>query len=178
MKGIVFTEFNEMVEARFSPAILDELISECALPSGGAYTTVGTYDHEELMIMTSKLAEKVNITQDDLMFSFGEHLAVRFAVLFPTFFSDFDNMFEFMKTLDNHIHIEVKKLYPDATLPKFSFDDTDPSCLVMDYRSSRGLSTLAYGLMRGVSKHYNEDIIIELEYITGKNHVRFYLTKP
>ncbi|PKH00437.1 heme NO-binding domain-containing protein [Paraglaciecola sp. MB-3u-78] len=101
MKGIVFTEFNEMVESHFSPELLDEIIVECDLASGGAYTTVGTYDHDELIQMVTKLAEKTNTSADDLVFAFGEHLAIRFAILFPSFFDESKSMFEFMKTLDN-----------------------------------------------------------------------------
>lgn len=177
MKGIIFTEFNEMVENQFSPELLDEIIVECDLASDGAYTTVGTYDHAELIQMVTKLAEKTNTATDDLVFAFGEHLASRFAILFPSFFNESKSMFEFMKSLDNHIHVEVQKLYPDADLPKFSFEESDPSCLIMDYRSSRGMSTLAHGLMQGVLKYYNETISIKPEHISGNSHVRFHLTK-
>ncbi|MFT4746230.1 MAG: hypothetical protein ACI8XG_000300 [Congregibacter sp.] len=177
MKGILFTEFNEMVETQFSPELLDEIIVECDLASGGAYTTVGTYDHDELIQMVTKLAEKTNTSADDLVFAFGEHLAGRLATLFPSFFDESKSMFEFMKSLDNHIHVEVQKLYPDAALPKFSFDDTDPSCLIMEYQSPRGFSTLAHGLMQGVVKYYNEAITIKPEHISGNSHVRFHLTK-
>jgi hypothetical protein len=177
MKGIVFTEFNEMVETKFSPELLDELIVECDLSSGGSYTSVGTYDHNELLQMVNKLAEKTNTPADVLVFTFGEHLAGRFATLFPSFFNEFTCMFDFMKSLDNHIHVEVHSLYPDAELPKFSFDDTDPSCLIMEYESSRGLSSLAHGLMHGVLKYYNENITIKAEHISGNSHVRFHLSK-
>jgi len=177
MKGIIFTEFNEMVETQFSPELLDEIIVECDLASRGAYTTVGTYDHDELTQMVTKLAEKTNTPADDLVFAFGEHLAIRFAILFPSFFDESKSMFELMKNLDNHIHFEVQKLYPDAGLPKFRFDDRDPSCLIMEYQSPRGFSTLAHGLMQGVVKYYQEDITIKPEHISGNVHVRFHLTK-
>jgi hypothetical protein len=177
MKGIVFTEFNEMVETQFSPELLDEVLEECNLASGGAYTKVGTYDHNELIQMVAKLSEKTNVPVDNLVFAFGEYLAKRFSVMFPTFFNESNCLFDFMKTLDNHIHVEVKKLYPDADLPKFSFDDSDPSCLIMEYQSTRGFSKLAHGLMEGVIKYYGESITISVEHISGDNHVRFHLTK-
>lgn len=44
MKGIVFAEFSEMVENRFSPELHDEIIVECDLASGRVYTSVGNYD--------------------------------------------------------------------------------------------------------------------------------------
>lgn len=49
MKGIVFCEFVEMMEQEFSVDLADEIISATNLESGGAYTTVGTYDHSELL---------------------------------------------------------------------------------------------------------------------------------
>ena len=43
MKGIVFTEFLEMVEDQ----------------SGGAYTSVGTYDHNEIFRLVNCLSEVI-----------------------------------------------------------------------------------------------------------------------
>jgi Haem-NO-binding len=59
MKGVVFTEFIEMVEDRFSPEMADRIIERAKLPSGGAYTTVGTYDHGE-MIQLVLLSQRGN----------------------------------------------------------------------------------------------------------------------
>jgi len=177
MKGIVFTEFNSMVESQFSPDMLDELIVECNLASGGAYTSVGTYDHNELVSMVVKLSEKSDIAVDDLVFAFGEHLAGRFVVLFPSFFAEVDNVFDFMKSLHHHIHVEVKKLYPDADLPHFSFDDSNASHLIMEYQSERGFAHLAHGLMCGVIKHYGESITVRPEPISGNTHCLFHLVK-
>jgi len=41
MKGIVFTEFLEMVENKFSPELADRIIEGAEVPSGGVYTAVG-----------------------------------------------------------------------------------------------------------------------------------------
>ena len=56
VKGIVFTEFLEMVESRFGLEVADRMIESAALKSRGAYTAVGTYDHEELIWLTSELS--------------------------------------------------------------------------------------------------------------------------
>ena len=41
MKGIVFTEFLEMVEERYSAEVMDQILLGAKLPSGGAYTARG-----------------------------------------------------------------------------------------------------------------------------------------
>ena len=59
MKGIVFCEFVEMMEQEFSGEMADEIISGAQLESGGAYTTVGTYDHHEMLTLVTRLKRTV-----------------------------------------------------------------------------------------------------------------------
>ena len=68
-----------------------------------------------------------------------------------------------------------EKLYPDADLPKFTFDDSNPDSLIMVYQSPRGFAALAHGLMTGVIEHYQESITIELETVVPNEHVIFRL---
>ena len=87
MKGIVFTEFLEMVEGRLGPEVADRMIEESALQTGGAYTAVGTYDHNELMRMAERLGAATGIEVADLLRSFGRHLFGRFVTGYPQFFA-------------------------------------------------------------------------------------------
>ena len=46
MKGIVFTELIELVEKKFGLEMVDTIIGESDLPSGGVYTSVAvSYTH-------------------------------------------------------------------------------------------------------------------------------------
>ena len=51
MKGVIFTEFLGMVADRFSEDMVDDIIEASDLPSGGAYTAVGIYDHGEIVAL-------------------------------------------------------------------------------------------------------------------------------
>ena len=55
MLGIVFTEFMEMVEERFSPEVLDRIMEQAAPANQGAYTAVGYYPHEEILALVVAL---------------------------------------------------------------------------------------------------------------------------
>jgi len=44
MKGIVFTEFLELVENKFGLEMLDAIIEASNLESEGVYTRIGTYN--------------------------------------------------------------------------------------------------------------------------------------
>ena len=65
MKGIVFTEFLDMVEARFTPEVADRMITAAAVPSSGAYTAVGTYDYHEIIQLVVQLSNSRKFISDN-----------------------------------------------------------------------------------------------------------------
>ncbi|BBP45420.1 guanylate cyclase [Thiosulfatimonas sediminis] len=178
MKGIVFSEFIELVEDKFGLEMADNIIEESNLPSQGAYTQVGTYDHTELITLVGKLSEHSGIAVEDLVTLFGEHLLQRFLALYPQFFENVNNCFDFLDTIENKVHIEVKKLYPEAELPSFDSQQSGQSMQLI-YRSNRPFSALAYGLIRGSASYFKENIDIEMEDRSSdhKSFVVFTLTK-
>lgn len=179
MKGVVFTEFLELVEEKFSPDMADNIIEASDLPSQGAYTSLGTYDHHEMLQLVTHLSNETNIAVPDLIHTFGEHLFTRFFAGFPQFFAGITHPFEFLKNLEGYIHVEVRKLYPDAELPKFAYESPTENCLVMIYSSNRPFGDLAAGLISGCIKHYDHLIDVQREDLDEeeKTCVRFTLTE-
>src|SRR4051794_23771355 len=135
MKGIVFTEFLEMVEDKFSPELVDRILDTAEPQSGGVYTAVGTYDHHEMIELVSCLSKETGIDAADLLHSFGLHMFERFYVLFPQYFKGISSSFEFLERIEDYIHVEVRKLYPEAELPSFECDTSQPGRLRLTYRS-------------------------------------------
>jgi hypothetical protein len=179
MKGVVFREFIEMVESTFSPAMADEIIEASDLSTDGAYTSVGTYDHREMVQLAVHLSERTGIALPTLLHAFGKHLLGRFAVMFPNHFAGRRSTFDFLAILDNKIHVEVKKLYPDAELPVFDHSFDDPAVMSFVYRSKRPFADLADGLIAGCIAHFQERIEVTREdYPCDVGaHTRFILRK-
>ena len=179
MKGLVFTEFLEMVEAKFSPDMLDRIIETADLPSGGTYTSVGTYDHAEMVELVTCLSRETGIPANDLVRAFGTYLFGRFHQAFPRYFAGVGSTFEFLSQVQNYIHVEVRKLYPDAELPSFMYEMPAPDRFVLLYNSSRPFAVLAEGLIRGCIAHFGESIDLVVEDISGGQGTaaRFLLEK-
>lgn len=167
MKGIVFTEFQEMVESKFGLEVYDKLVNASNLESGAVYTSVGTYDCKELVQLVVKLSEETNIAIPDLIKAFGKHLFTRLAVAFPQFVDDAKSSIELVSQIENHIHVEVRKLYPDAELPTFGFKQVDESTFELHYSSARPFADLAEGLIEGAIEHYEDDVEYTREDIKG-----------
>ena len=81
MKGIVFTEFIEMVEAEFGFKTAQTIIEKSNLESGGAYTSIGTYNHSEMIELVSNLAIETNSNVKDLLLEYGKYLFVEVKML-------------------------------------------------------------------------------------------------
>lgn len=178
MKGIVFTEFLDMVEAAFGIETSESIIESAALASGGAYTSVGTYDHREMLRLVQQLSASTGRPVPDLVKAYGTHLFGRFLTKYPGFFEKPRNAFEFLGSIEQTIHVEVLKLHPDAELPRF--DSTiDGNRMTLLYRSSRPFADLAEGLISACIAHYGESIEFTREDLDGGagTHARFTLTK-
>lgn len=178
MKGVVFTEFMEMVENVFSTDVLELIIEKSNLPNNGAYTSVGTYDHQEIVRMTINLSEHLKVPVNDLLETFGIHLFGRFSQMYPMFFKDQTHAFEFLQKVDSYIHVEVKKLYPDAELPRFFHQQVNTHTLILYYMSSRHFENLALGLIKGCLEYFKNPAKITLENseYEGNPAIKFVIT--
>jgi hypothetical protein len=179
MKGMVFTEFLEMIEEKFSPEMVDRIIESSDLESQGVYTTVGTYDHHEMIMLVTSLSRETGIPAPDLIRTFGEHLFRRFHHLFPNYFEGVPSAFDFLRRVDDYVHIEVRKLYPEAELPSFICEAPQPDQLSITYRSTRPFAALAEGLIRGCIAYYGEPIEVAVKDLSGGGGTmaRFLLTR-
>ena len=157
MKGIVFTEFTEMVESVFGFDTLDAIIAGADLPSGGSYTAVGTYDHQEMVSLVMQLSKVTGIEVPALLKTFGTHLFHRFAKIYPEMMAGEDSALSFLHRVETHIHREVLKLYPSADLPRFESHWVSDHELEMLYLSNKHFEDVAEGLIIGCLEHFGEN---------------------
>jgi len=161
MKGIVFTQFLEMVEEVCSIDVAEQIVERSDLPSGGAYTAVGTYDHGEIVQLVKQLGLITNTPEAELLRAFGKYLFPQFFIAYPRLFDGVHSTLEFLSRVEDYIHVEVLKLYPDAELPRFQVSSSQPGHLEMVYRSRHPLADLAEGLIAGCAEHFGEEVSIE-----------------
>ncbi|GAA6186180.1 heme NO-binding domain-containing protein [Aliiglaciecola sp. NS0011-25] len=160
VKGIVFVKFNEFIEELWGEEFWDTLLDEANLPSEGIYTTVGTYDDEELFTLVGLVVEKQNISAKDAQFAFGKWVFKELFNAAPAGAHDFKDVFEFLHAVQDFIHVEVKKLNPDALLPEFEFLSETPTTLSFHYQSPRKLCYFCEGIVHGLAEHTEQKIAV------------------
>jgi hypothetical protein len=178
MKGIVFTEFLDLIEDKFGLEMVDKIIYQSNLGSGGVYTAVGTYSFSEMLLLLTNLSKNTGISPDDLLLVYGEHFFSVIETSYPDLLATYNDAIEMLASIENHIHVEVLKIYPDAELPTFIVENKTKTSITMVYKSSRAMHHFGLGLMNKTFEYFNSSATILLNKIKGDGtEVRFTVNK-
>ncbi len=178
MKGIVFTEFLDLVETKFGLEMVDKIIQQSELDSNGIYTSVGTYKFSEMLQLLKHLSANTGIDIDTLLLVYAEHFFTVLEKSYPELMATYKDPIEMLASIENHIHVEVRKIYPEAELPEFIIEEKTENSLVMIYKSSRAMHHFGLGLMNKTFEHFNSSATIVLEKIKEDGtEVKFIVNK-
>jgi hypothetical protein len=178
MKGVVFTEYMEFIEEQFGFDVVDEMIEKSGV--SGVFTQAGNYPFSDLFNMVSALSVITEKPLGVLIEAFATNLFPKLVKIYPKPVENYNNTFDFIAHVDDVVHPEVKKLYPDTELPEFELVSRNENELVTIYSSSKPLMDLARGLMIGCATFYGENLDIQYEVLPktdDKFRAKFILRK-
>ena len=160
MKGIIFNLFEEVVVSEHGDDVWEDMLEQAGVD--GAYTAVGSYPDHQFISLLGAMPSGGDQSTPDLLRWFGAKAIPLLAGRYPVFFEGHTSTRSFLLTLNDIIHPEVRKLYPDADVPVFDFDTPSTNgTLVVGYRSARKLCSLAEGFIDGAAEHFGEHVTIE-----------------
>ncbi len=165
MKGIIFNLLEAVVVADHGDDAWDDLLARAGLD--GAYTSVGGYPDGEFDTLLDQLDGEHCADRQATLRWFGRRAMPLLAVRYPGFFEGHRSTVEFLYTLNDIIHAEVRKLYRNADVPTFDFSgassnpDTGETGITLGYASARRLCALAEGFIGGAAARYGEVVAIE-----------------
>ena len=160
MKGIIFTQLVAMAEDSGGKEAVDRVIAASDLPTGGAYTSVGNYCCEEPFGLIGGLSEHSGLPAATLQRLFGHWLMHSFARRSPSFFEARAGNLDTLEAIEDDIHAELRKAYPDAELPlaETRRDGADDFDLI--YCSPRPLADFCHGLIDRRAAYFGEKACI------------------
>jgi len=159
MKGIIFNLLEDVVTQHKGESTWDALLEHAQLE--GAYSSLATYPDQELMSLVGSASALLGMPADDVVRWFGKEAIPLLAERFPIFFEEHQSTSTLLLTLNDIIHAEVRKLYPDAELPYFAISVPEEGVVTLGYTSPRRLCSLAEGFIEGAAKHFNEEVQVQ-----------------
>lgn len=173
MKGIILSEFIEFIEQELGEDTAQKIIDDSNVASEGAYSRVGLYDYHELIQLLTQAVSETQTEASVLLKGFSDHLFGVFKRDYSLFFDGVSSAAAMLKQIDDHIHVEVQKLYPDAELPSFTYTQ-DGAALTLNYTSPRPLAAVAHALVGACLKFFgNNEKLISSEIADDQKSAQF-----
>lgn len=172
MKGVIFVELIEMAESIAGEEQVDEIIDTCDLSSGGAFTSVGNYPCSDLMQLVEAFGKALDAPVDKLQSDFGGWMFKKFVQSYPSFFRGKEDAFTMLESIENEVHVEVRKLYPEVELPSFDTERVSENELKMIYTSERPLVAFCEGMIKACVEHFGRTASIS--HVDRKQEDKFY----
>jgi hypothetical protein len=166
MKGIIFNLVEDVVCEAHGEQVWDQLLTDAGLEGG--YTSLGDYADEELHALIGASSRALDVPAEQVVRTVGHGAALGLAQLYPKFFTPHRRSIDFVVTLNDVIHPEVRKIHRLAEPPEFVFTHVDEAELLVEYRSRRGLCNLAAGMLGGVATYYGELATVTHEQCTHR----------
>lgn len=158
MKGVLFNVVEDVVTEAMSEDAWDDIVDQAGV--SGSYTSLGTYEDTELVGLVGATADAADLSPDETLRLSGrlgfKHLVRRA----PHLVDGLEDWKSVLRSLDDIIHPEVRKIYPGADVPGFDTTD-DGDALVVVYTSKRGLCALADGLIVGCGEWFGKTLTVE-----------------
>jgi hypothetical protein len=149
IKGVLFDIVREVVAELLGEDTWDSAIESSGFD--GSYTSLGNYPDQEMFTLVARLSETAGLSVDDTLRTVGIHGWPYLEARQPELVADVTDMGSLLHSLNNVVHTEVRKLYPDSVVPRFGITDEGPGHWVVTYESERRMCRLAEGLLLGFS---------------------------
>jgi len=160
MKGVVFIAINDLVESQFGISTWEKILEAVSPECGGVYTSTEDYPDEDVVKYVQVISAELAIPASDVTRTYGKFLFGELNRKYDIFTKLSNNLFEFLNSIEGVIHKEVRKLYPNPSLPTLDCTIKSDTELELEYHSPRQLCYLAEGLIYGAAEHYGEDIVL------------------
>ena len=165
MKGTIFNILESFICENFGDELFEEVL-EIAHPNlvdKGPYIGPGTYPDQDFFQLVTVLLEKKGIEAEVGIRLFGQFCYSELLKRLPLNVRKFESPQQLLLSLNDVIHSEVKKLYEDAELPFFEYENVSDSHMRMRYISSRKLYPFVTGLIEGLSKDMEVPIQVDFQ---------------
>ncbi len=173
MKGIIFNLAEDVVTREHGEAAWDAVLDGAQV--SGSYTSLGNYPDADLTAIVSSAARLLGQDEQAVLCHVAQGAIPLLAERYPHFFTPHTDARAFVLTLNDIIHPEVRKLYPGADVPNFTYEGHGEHEVTLAYQSPRHLCSLAEGFISGTASHYGQRVVITQDACMRRGDVRCLL---
>jgi hypothetical protein len=150
-----------MAQSRYGKEVWEKALQEAGIKLGAILATDDVDDTIALKVVGS-LCKIQGLDLPTLGDHFGDFWISEYTQkVYPHYYRFFKNARELLTGVDKIVHENVAETIPNARPPRFECTWKDEKTLIMRYISHRGLIDFAVGIIKGVGKHYKENLKVQ-----------------
>jgi len=169
MKGAIINCLEELVFNGFGKDKWEAALEKAGFEKHTFFLSIQDIDDAKVLKLVGAVCSVLDLSLPQAADAFGEYWMCTYAPKnYGIFFSGIKSSRDFLLNMDKVHHVTTATI-PNAQPPHFEYSWENDKTLIMKYSSPRNMIDFMVGLIRGVGKHYNENLAISK---TGENSVR------
>jgi len=158
VKGVIVQCLAELVKEKFGNDKWEEALEKSGLDRGSVFLATQDVDDGAVLKVVGSVCGVLGITLAQAADAFGDHWVNAFAPrVYSTHYRGVTSAKDFLLKMDA-VHQAATKSIPGAHPPRFEYEWKDRKTLIMRYKSHRALIDFLVGLIKGVGRHFKEDL--------------------
>lgn len=158
MKGVIAACLADMVKEKFGKDKWEASLEKAGLKKSTFFMPTSNVDDAAVMKVVGATCETLGITLQQAADAFGDYWVNSYAPkIYKAYYRGKNNAKDFLTAMDD-VHVEVTRKIADAKPPRFDYEWEDEKKMIMIYKSPRGLIDFLVGLIKGVGKHFNQNL--------------------
>ena len=159
MHGVIFFLLQRFTDHAFGTDGWTNLFNQAGLPFK-TYSPAESHPDEDLLKLITAAAEISNRPANEIGESFGEYIAPELLALHPEHVEKKWRTLDLLINTEAVLHHVVRRTDPEADPPVLRAQYVDKNEVQLIYASPRKMCALVKGIVRGLSQHFNETIVV------------------
>ncbi len=156
MHGLIFTSLRDYTVELVGAEQAAELWAD------RVFEPTEAYDDEWFVAQLERLASTTSESRATVERGFGAYAAREtFADLYPGYYDESADVFEFLLGIEEKIHGLVRTTVPGARPPHLNVQPLGDTAVIVSYTSERKLCNLLEGLVRGAAARLRQTVDVE-----------------
>ena len=160
MKGVIAKCLGDLVTSKFGQDKWEKALEMTGLPKETTFLSSQDIDDGSVLKVIDSVCKVLGITLNQAADAFGDYWVNDFAVkVYPAYFLGVTSAKELLLKMDS-VHEATTRRVPNAKPPRFEYKWENDKTLIMKYKSDRNLIDFFVSLIKGVGKHFNENLVV------------------
>ncbi|MCD4707325.1 MAG: heme NO-binding domain-containing protein [Candidatus Sabulitectum sp.] len=162
MKGIIAISLKRLVKKEYGLEKWYDILERSGFSKYELIKASDDLDDAKFLNIIASTCAVLDITLEQAADAFGDYWVNEYAPeVYSVYYKNAKTAKELILNMNN-VHKKVVLDLENARPPTFEFEWKNDNTLLINYKSDRNLAILMIGLLKGVSKYYNEDLKIRL----------------